>query len=102
MQTLTEDEVAPLEKTPEEVLVERVGKVEVPEFYSSTTQFLVMFPNDYSVLVTEGTKSNRSISKVYWGIADVTKRFLPSKLSTRMSVKDVNELIDKIAIIPME
>lgn len=85
-------------KTVDEVLVDRVGKIEETEAYSNSTEFLIMYKNDYSVIVRQNSKSNRYVTvEVYWGVGNRTLDFFKNeKMSKKVSRKHVELFLGKI------
>lgn len=76
----------------------RSGKVRKPETYFNSTDFLIMLPNDYSLLVKKRGRSNsRADVTVYYGMGDVTINYFKSKrAATRVSRKFVEALIFRL------
>lgn len=66
----------PIKKSIGEILVERTGKVEKTEVYSNSKEILMIFPNDYAVTVKEKNSKKHAIVNVYWGVGDVTSKFI--------------------------
>ena len=88
----------PLEKSVNEILVERVGKIEKVEIYSSSTEFLIMFPNDYSVhLSQKGMNPKWGSVKVYFGVGDVTSKYFPGRSWRRVDRKIISPFLDRIS-----
>jgi len=84
------------ERSIEEVFLARVGKVDRTETYSNSTEFLILFPNDYSVIVKEKTRKHASVS-IYYGIGEVTHKYFKSARSARkVKAKIVQNLIDRL------
>lgn len=90
-------------EVPEEIstlnkLSERVGKVRLPETYFNSLEFLIMLPNDYSLLVKKrGSSNSRADVTVYYGMGDVTLKYFKSKrAATRVSRKFVEGLIFRL------
>ena len=80
----------------EEVFVSRVGKVEALETYSNSTEFLLLFPNDYSVIVKEQTRKHASVN-IFYGISEVTNHFFKTKRGNRkVKAKLVQNLINHL------
>jgi hypothetical protein len=88
-----------IEKTTNEILFERVGKVVDPEFYSSSSEFLIMYPNTYSLLVSDAGYRKHSEIKIFCGIEEVTDKFYPKKKAVKLHNNLVEELMGKIAKI---
>lgn len=87
----------PLEKKPLEILVERTGKIsEKPEVYSSKHQFLIMFPNNYSVLLSDNHSRKHAKIQVYWGVGEVTNSFFPNKTNRKVHRTIALSLMEKI------
>lgn len=94
---MTEEVEKPIEKTTQEILLERIGKVTDPEFYSSKSEFLIMYPNSYSLLVSDGGYRKHSEIKIFYGIEEVTTRFYPKKESVKLHNNLVEDLMGKLA-----
>lgn len=87
----------PLKKTIQEILAERVGKVENTEIYSSSTQFIIIFPNDYSLVVTQTKRrSNKGKAQVYRGMGEVTSSFFPGNTWKRVDNKIIEAMIGRL------
>lgn len=72
-----------LEKSVYDILVEKVGKVDKTETYSNSTEFLIMFPNDRSIIVKYLEKTKKVAVEVYYGIGEVTHEHFKSKRASR-------------------
>jgi len=84
------------ERTIEDVFLARVGKVDRVETYSNSTEFLIMFPNDYSIVVKEKTRKHASV-EVYHGIGSVTHKYFKSLRNARkVKAKIVQALITRL------
>lgn len=84
------------ERSIEEVFLARVGKIKQCETYSNSSEFLIMFPNDMSVVVKEKTRKHASV-EIYYGIGSVTHKYFKSARSARkVKAKIVQALISRI------
>lgn len=93
-----EELTKPLRRTVKEILVERVGKPKDPEIYSSTTEFLIIFPNEYSISVTQiKLRSPKAKVRIYYKIGDITPDFLPGKTWKRVDRDIISSLIDRLS-----
>lgn len=73
-----------------DVFLSRVGKVEHVESYSNSTQFLIMFPNDYSIIVKEQSRKHASV-RIYHGIGEVTRNYFKDERKARKVKRDIVE-----------
>lgn len=84
------------ERSIEEVFLARVGKVKQCETYSNSSQFLIMFQNDISIVVKEQTKKHASVN-IYYGVGEVThKYFKTSRSARKVKAKIVQALITRL------
>lgn len=67
-----------------EILIERTGKVEKTELYTSSKELLIMYPNNYSLVVKEKNSRKHAEVKVYYGIGEVTERFFKGKSNRKV------------------
>lgn len=88
-----------INRSVEEVLIDRIGKVKSPEIYSSKTQFMIIYPNGYSIIVTARGRTKFSDVQIYQGIIESTKNFLPNNLSKKVNRKTIEDIIASIAVI---
>ena len=87
-----------VEQRLEDVFVNRVGKVDTLETYSNSIEFLMMFPNDYSIIARRRSETDKYAKvELYHGIGEVTYKFFKSKRASRkVSRKIVLSLIKKL------
>ena len=87
----------PLEKTPLEIITERYDKIEgKPEVYSSKKQFVIIFPNTYSVIVSDNNSRKHAKVEVYHSLENVTSLFFPSKTHRKVHRTIALALLEKI------
>lgn len=88
-----------LKKSIGEILVDRVGKISTPEIYSNSKELLMMYPNDYSIVIKEKNSKKHAEVKVYYGIGEVTSRFFTGKSNRKVradSIMAFNKMIEEL------
>lgn len=88
--------------TADEMFMERAGKVENMEVYSSNTVFLMMFPNDYTLIARMKSEYDKRVRvEVYYGVGDVTLDFFKKrKLANKAKKCIVEALANKLEALP--
>lgn len=85
------------------IFMERIGKVESLEVYSGLKDFMMMFPNDYSIIVKKKAKSDRISVRIYYGVGDVTLDFFKTeRASKKVAKRTVENLILKLEALEDE
>lgn len=82
-----------------EILVERTGKIDTPEIYSNSKEVLMMYPNDYSVVIREKNSKKHAEVKVYYGVGEVTNKFFKGRANRKVRVDSIiafNKFIEEI------
>ena len=84
----------PMNKTVDEIFMDRVGKIDSLEVYSSSTAFLMMFPNDYSVIAKMKDQRAKKVSvEVYYGIGEVTLDYFKNRRAAKKAKKNIVEAL---------
>jgi len=88
----------PTGKSIEDILVERQGKVATVEIYSNSTEFLMMFSNDYSIKAKmQDIRAKRVSVEVYHGLGEVTLNFFKTRRHAKKAKKAIVEsLVSKL------
>lgn len=82
-----------------EILVERAGKINTPEIYSNSKEVLMMYPNDYSVVIKEKNSKKHAEVRVYYGVGEVTNSFFKGRSNRKVRVDSIiafNKFIEGI------
>jgi len=84
----------PMDATVDEIFMDRVGRVEKLEVYSSSTSFLMMYPNDYSIIARmKDQKAKRVSVEVYYGVGEVTLDFFKTRKAAKKAKKHIVEAL---------
>jgi hypothetical protein len=73
-----------IHKSVGEILLERTGRVEKTELYTSSKELLMMYPNDYSLVIKEKNSRKHAEVTVYFGIGEVTGKFFKDKTNRKV------------------
>lgn len=83
-------ETKPLELTPYEIIADHIGKpIDGVQTYSSTTEFVVLFPNRYSIIIKENKRTTKYVTvEVFYNMDDVTSQYLSKKSKVKKGVAE--------------
>jgi len=79
-----------------EIISDRLGKVDEHEVYFSTREILNIFPNGYSVTITQRNSRKHADVRVYKELSDVTRSFFPNRGNRSLRPDIISKFVEKI------